>query len=156
MVTAYFTVLLWKVDDQKIVPGPYACIPFEESIMGRDLKVITVAVTLSQQHRSAGTTGGDHEPREGATTTAAAFQLSVCTTHLESPTGRNQLFSEPRQAQCKASLQALHGMKNRDIVFIGDMNWSEKNDGPIISLPSTSGWFDAWPYLNRGDPGYAR
>jgi len=110
---SYFTVLLWK---NKIAGSPmtgkYAAIPYENSHMGRDLK----AVNLTPYNYN--------------------IPICVATSHLESPTGRQRLFSKPRQAQCQQALAVLDGM-GKDSLLIGDMNWNEKNDG---EPPLPAGW----------------
>ena len=85
--------------------------PFQNSKMGRDMKTVYL--------------------------TPYGIPIHVATSHLESPTGRQQLFSEPRQAQCKDSLGILD-RKGDDAIFIGDMNWNEKNDG---NPPLPTGWY---------------
>jgi hypothetical protein len=114
---SYFTVLLWKNTLDRSGngggsgSGKYASLPFENSRMGRDLKAIKLM-------------------------TPQGLAICVATSHLESPTGRQQLFSETRQAQCKEALEVLDTMGN-DVMYIGDMNWNEKNDGAV---PLPSGW----------------
>ena len=109
-------------------PPRFHCIPFENSRMGRDLKTVTLKSAATRDH-----------------------YLIVATAHLESPTGSSKarLFSEARVQQCRQSLglldealgtpqQQLQG----SIVCIGDMNWSESNDG-APPLPSDA-WQDVW------------
>jgi len=121
---SYFTMLLWRRDRADMDVGGNASIPFGNSRMGRDLKAVNLRI------------GG--------------LSLRVATSHLESPTGRNQLYSEPRVAQFMEATAVLD-KSAQDVVFIGDMNWNEENDGPP-RLPS--GWCDAWTVLHPGDPGY--
>lgn len=102
-MASYFTVLLWKTSISTKGGDPkFASLPFGNSIMGRDLKAISLVK------------GG--------------LSLRVATSHLESPTGWNKLFSEPRKAQCREALKVLESMGG-DSMLIGDLNWNEKNDG---------------------------
>jgi tyrosyl-DNA phosphodiesterase 2 len=107
----YFTVLLWKNNLTGSTAGSkYAFIPFQNSGMGRDLK----AVNLTPHN----------------------IPICVATSHLESPTGRQRLFSERRQQQCQEALAVLDSM-GKDALYIGDMNWNENNDGEV---PLPAGW----------------
>ena len=118
---SYFTALLWKTSlvssnagtgggmntdgangRSSSSSGKYASLPFENSRMGRDLKAVSLK-------------------KEG-------IRLRVATSHFESPTGWNKLNSEPRVLQCREALNLLDGMEG-DSVLIGDLNWTEKNDG---------------------------
>ena len=93
--TPYFTMLLWR---KATTSGAcYSSIPFQNSQMGRDLKTVSCSV-------------------EGV-------ELRVATTHLESPTGWNQLWSEARVAQCKQAAVVLDASPQPDVLFAGDMNW---------------------------------
>ncbi|KAL4527298.1 hypothetical protein Ndes2526B_g09000 [Nannochloris sp. 'desiccata'] len=123
---SYFTVLLWKNNlASSSMGGKYASIPFENSRMGRDLKSIIL--------------------------TPHNIPICVATSHLESPTGRQQLFSKPRQAQCRQALAVLDSI-GKDSLYIGDMNWNEKNDG---EAPLPPGWVDAWAEMHPDDLGYS-
>lgn len=96
--------------------------PFSNSVMGRELSILGLADSSYKQ-------------------------LVVATSHLESPCPAppsfNQMFSKERKEQLKESLGALQPMKN--VVFLGDMNWNEKNDG---SPPLGVDWMDAWMQTN--------
>lgn len=118
---AYFTALLWR--ESALREGRCAALPFE-SIMGRDLKQLTA------RH--------PHAP------------ICIATSHLESPTGWNKMYSQSRVKQCQEAVRILD-MSPLDVVFVGDMNWSEQNDG-VPPLPS--GWIDAWAELHPGEAGY--
>lgn len=104
---SYFTAILWRKN--KLRPT-FASIPFENSIMGRDLKALVFSY-------------GD-------------TKFCVATSHLESPTGKNSLYSAPRRAQCAKATEVLDSIAS-NIVFIGDMNWTEANDG---APPLPQGW----------------
>ncbi len=73
-------------------------------------------------------------------------QLTVATTHLESPCPApptwNQMFSAERVVQAKEALALLKDVPNA--IFGGDMNWDDKQDG---KPPLPPGWFDAWLQL---------
>jgi tyrosyl-DNA phosphodiesterase 2 len=112
---SYFTVLLWKTKLSASGSGgdgsvSYASLPFENSQMGRDLKAVKLPTPLG-------------------------FPLCVATSHLESPISNEQIFSSTRQAQCKEALEVLDIM-GEDVMFIGDMNWNEENDGEPPLPPS--------------------
>ncbi|GAQ84068.1 hypothetical protein KFL_001750050 [Klebsormidium nitens] len=98
--------------------------PFRNSVMGRDL--VTAKADM-----------GDD------------LELTLATTHLESPTGRDQMFSEPRVAQARTALSRLS--PERNVIFGGDMNWNDQRDGPV---PLPDCWIDPWLELHRGQPGY--
>eukprot|EP00850_Spirogloea_muscicola_P024955 SM001842S04066 [mRNA] locus=s1842:83:1717:- [translate_table: standard] len=79
--------------------------------------------------------------------------LVVATTHLESPCPApplwNQMFSAERVAQAKEAFRLLGDARN--MVFCGDMNWSDDLDGPP---PLPPGWLDAWCKLRPGEAGH--
>ena len=77
------------------------------------------------------------------------WPVRVATTHLESPTGWDQLFSEQRVAQCRQASAVLDKAREGDVLFAGDMNWGP-NDGPP---PLPAGWSDAWLHLHSEDAG---
>jgi tyrosyl-DNA phosphodiesterase 2 len=126
---AYFTCLLWRRDAAAPAPGAqgggYSALPFENSVMGRDLKAARLLV-------------------RGA-------PLTVATAHLESPAGWQRPFSEERKVQATEALAALDAVPG-PVVFVGDANWNEKNDG---AAPLPPGWTDLWEALRPGEPGYS-
>ncbi len=126
---AYFTCLLWRRDAAGPAPGAqgggYSALPFENSAMGRDLKAARLLV-------------------RGA-------PLTVATAHLESPAGWQRPFSEERKAQATKALDALDAVAG-PVLFVGDANWNEKNDG---AAPLPPGWADPWEALRPGEPGYS-
>ena len=108
--------------------------------------------------------------------------FTVGTAHLESPCpderGVFQLHSRERRHQMKQAISSIGARIQRDrgaraqaissssslpdggggaphfYVFMGDMNWDEKIDGPIVT-DTSSGWIDAWTALRREDePGF--
>lgn len=76
-----------------LAPPPTAC----PTCAGRDLKTV------------AGTVGG--------------LPVRVATSHLESPTGWDSLWSAQRVAQCKHACALLDASPQGDVLFAGDMNW---------------------------------
>ncbi|CAK9215613.1 unnamed protein product [Sphagnum troendelagicum] len=111
----------------KLPVDSFYCKPFRNSVMGRELCVAKVDV-------------GD------------GTQLTVATTHLESPCPApptwNQMFSAERVVQAKEALALLKDVPNA--IFGGDMNWDDKQDG---KPPLPPGWFDAWLQLCPHQPG---
>ena len=97
--------------------------PFSNSVMGRELLLL-----------------GLDDPK--------FHNLIVATSHLESPCPGpptwDQMYSKERVQQLKVAFQALGAMRN--VVFLGDMNWTEKTDD-APALPT--GWFDAWLRLRE-------
>jgi tyrosyl-DNA phosphodiesterase 2 len=104
---SYFTAILWR--KSRLHPN-FAAIPFENSIMGRDLKALVFPI--------------------------CGTRFCVATSHLESPTGKNSLYSASRRAQCAKATEVLDSIAS-NVVFIGDMNWTEANDG---EPPLPQGW----------------
>lgn len=104
---SYFTAILWRKN--RLHPN-FAAIPFENSIMGRDLKALVFSICDTK--------------------------FCVATSHLESPTGKNNLYSASRRAQCAKATEVLDSIAS-NVVFIGDMNWTEANDG---EPPLPQGW----------------
>ncbi|XP_062205708.1 uncharacterized protein LOC133907653 [Phragmites australis] len=104
------------------------CIPFSNSIMGRELCVTTV------------NTGG-------------MTNLVLATTHLESPCPAppkwDQMYRKERVIQANKSLEILGHLRNA--ILCGDMNWDDKGDGPF---PLQDGWTDAWVDLKPGENGW--
>ncbi|KAF8670748.1 hypothetical protein HU200_050413 [Digitaria exilis] len=119
----YFCMQLSKVPVE-----PSECIPFHNSIMGRELCIATVS-------------------------TGEITNLVLATTHLESPCPAppkwDQMYSKERVDQAKKSLEILGGCRNA--ILCGDMNWDDKGDGPF---PLQDGWIDAWVELKPGDDGW--
>uniref|UniRef100_A0A5B7AXE7 Endonuclease/exonuclease/phosphatase domain-containing protein n=1 Tax=Davidia involucrata TaxID=16924 RepID=A0A5B7AXE7_DAVIN len=75
--------------------------------------------------------------------------LMVATSHLESPSPPNQMFSEERVAQAKEALNFLKNSPNA--IFCGDMNWDDVSDG---QFPLFQGWVDAWIQLRPRERGW--
>ncbi|KAJ1295731.1 hypothetical protein BS78_01G245700 [Paspalum vaginatum] len=104
------------------------CIPFDDSIMGRELCITSVS-------------------------TGEMPTLKLATTHLESPCPAppkwDQMYSKERIAQAKRSLEILG--HSRNAILCGDMNWDDKADGPF---PLQDGWTDAWVELKPGEDGW--
>ncbi|KAH8970384.1 hypothetical protein BDL97_02G086300 [Sphagnum fallax] len=111
----------------KLPVDSFYCKPFRNSVMGRELCVANVDV-------------------------GNGTQLTVATTHLESPCPApptwNQMFSAERVVQAKEALALLKDVPNA--IFGGDMNWDDKQDG---KPPLPPGWFDAWLQLCPHQPG---
>ncbi|KAG0478998.1 hypothetical protein HPP92_013717 [Vanilla planifolia] len=74
--------------------------------------------------------------------------LVVANTHLESP-NPPEMNSSKRVAHVKEALSQLNRLPN--VVFGGDMNWDEVNDGPFPLLGS---WVDAWAELREEENGW--
>ncbi|CAN6288264.1 unnamed protein product [Urochloa humidicola] len=104
------------------------CIPFHNSIMGRELCITSF--------------------NTGETT-----QFVLATTHLESPCPAppkwDQMYSKERIAQANKCLEILGRFRNA--ILCGDMNWDDKRDGPF---PLQDGWTDAWVELKPGEDGW--
>ncbi|KAF3335526.1 Tyrosyl-DNA [Carex littledalei] len=119
----YFCMLMSKLPVKL-----FSCTPFSNSIMGREL--CKAEITLL----------------DGKT-------LVLATTHLESPCPApptwNQMFSKERVVQAQQSINLLEASPN--IIFAGDMNWDDKNDGPF---PLTTSWTDTWTQLRPDEDGY--
>ncbi|KQK04076.1 tyrosyl-DNA phosphodiesterase 2 [Brachypodium distachyon] len=111
----------------KLPVASFDCIPFSNSIMGRELCIADV--------------------NDGGVT------MVLATSHLESPCPGpprwDQMYSNERVAQAKESLKIL-GV-HRNVIFCGDMNWDDKGDGPF---PLPEGWVDAWAELKPGEDGW--
>ncbi|PSC75334.1 Endonuclease exonuclease phosphatase family isoform B [Micractinium conductrix] len=118
----YFTTLLALRDAVQGAAGSFAEIPYENSIMGRDLKTV------------AGKVGG--------------HSVRVATTHLESPTGwqPDQQHRQQRQAQLQHAAVLLELAREDDVLLAGDMNWGPDDGQP----PLPGGWCDAWLHLHGG------
>ncbi|CAL4933291.1 unnamed protein product [Urochloa decumbens] len=104
------------------------CIPFHNSIMGRELCITSL-------------------------NTGETSQLVLATTHLESPCPAppkwDQMYSKERVAQANKCLEILGRLRNA--ILCGDMNWDDKRDGPF---PLQDGWTDAWVQLKPGEDGW--
>uniref|UniRef100_A0ACD5V5H7 Uncharacterized protein n=1 Tax=Avena sativa TaxID=4498 RepID=A0ACD5V5H7_AVESA len=100
------------------------CLPFGNSIMGRELSVAEINI-------------------EGE------IKLVLATSHLESPCRWDQMFSKERVTQANESMRILDRFRN--VIFGGDMNWDDKGDGPF---PLLDGWTDPWDALKPGDEGW--
>ncbi|WVZ58830.1 hypothetical protein U9M48_009058 [Paspalum notatum var. saurae] len=104
------------------------CIPFDNSIMGRELCITSIS-------------------------SGEMPKLKLATTHLESPCPAppkwDQMYSKERIAQAKRSLEILGCSRNA--ILCGDMNWDDKRDGPF---PLQDGWTDAWVELKPGEDGW--
>ncbi|KAL6562261.1 hypothetical protein OROGR_003268 [Orobanche gracilis] len=136
----------WKgyrcsIPDEVSFPGGYFCMqlcrlpvksysqkPFHNSIMGRQLCVAEIEMQPD-------------------------IAITVATSHLESPCPGppkwDQMYSKERVDQANEAVRFLD--KNRNVIFCGDMNWSDKLDGPF---PLPDGWADAWTELRPGEVGW--
>jgi tyrosyl-DNA phosphodiesterase 2 len=72
----------------------------------------------------------------------------VATSHLESPKG-DMYSQDDRDFQARKCLRLLRRSPN--VIFGGDMNWDEEEDGPF---PLPDGWVDAWTELRPGEDGW--
>lgn len=72
--------------------------------------------------------------------------LTIATSHLESPLPPHQWFSEERKDQHACGIKTLDMIAgaDSDVVWGGDFNWSDEKDGP---MEMTLGWKDAWTEL---------
>ncbi|CAK9255151.1 unnamed protein product [Sphagnum jensenii] len=127
-------LIQWQCELSKLPVDSFYCKPFRNSVMGRELCVANVDV-------------------------GNGTQLTVATTHLESPCPApptwNQMFRAERLVQAKEALALLKDVPNA--IFGGDMNWDDKQDG---KPPLPPGWFDAWlqlcPHQKRLDRIYCQ
>lgn len=112
----------------KVPVEPSECIPFPNSIMGRELCIASIS-------------------------TGEMTKLMLATTHLESPCPAppkwDQMYSKERVVQANKSLEILGHCRNA--ILCGDMNWDDKRDGPF---PLQDGWIDAWVELKPGEDGW--
>ncbi|KAK9819176.1 hypothetical protein WJX81_007571 [Elliptochloris bilobata] len=90
--------------------------------------------------------------------TAEAFGTRFCfvDTHLESPmwSSEHYMFYREREAQLENALEFLEenfGRNGVEVVFGGDLNWIDAEQGPLALPP---GWMDPWPMLRAHDPGF--
>lgn len=125
----YFTLLLARRDTVTLPAfTPWASLPYANSVMGRGILYTCASL-------------------------AGGRPLVVGTTHLESPTGRDQLFVQERRVQLEAAVRQLEAAaagRGADIILAGDLNWKEQRDG---ALPLPPSWRDAWLQLHPGQPG---
>jgi hypothetical protein len=82
----------------------------------------------------------------GLTTVKAkvlGHNLTIATSHLESPMPPHQWFSDERKAQQALGIKTLDALAGAesDVVWGGDFNWSDERDGHMELTP---GWKDAW------------
>ena len=83
---------------------------------------------------------------------------------MESPcpdeNGRFQLHSRERRAQLRHCLNVITTRAARlerpgIAIIMGDLNWTERNDGPTFAGVEDGGWVDAWTELKGEDePGW--
>lgn len=122
----YFTLLLVnKGAAPSAASSSFEEVHFDNSCMGRSLRVATITV-------------GRHK-------------VLVATSHLESPIPPHQWYSKERQQQMAFSLSQLDKSPYGNVLFAGDMNWTDSRDG---SPPLPAGWCDVWQQLHPGDPGF--
>eukprot|EP00798_Chlamydomonas_sp_ICE-L_P012577 gene12577-15801_t len=126
----YITVLCWLKTAVKIDSQPLL-IPFPSSVMRRGLRHVQVKVL--------------------------GHRLVVATSHLESPV-RGEMSIAERTDQLRKSITILDAVAHDcDVVFAGDMNWTEQQggrgairDGP---MPLSPPWKDIWPELRPKEEG---
>ncbi|KAJ0966184.1 hypothetical protein J5N97_027322 [Dioscorea zingiberensis] len=75
-------------------------------------------------------------------------RLIVATSHLKCQTNE-MTNSEERVSQAKEALRNLQQFPN--VIFGGDMNWDEEEDGVF---PLQGSWTDAWAELRTREPGW--
>lgn len=135
----YFTALLWRRGTvQGVSPDKFAVLPFENSRMGARAAVGSCSCMLGWActpslpslsplippptspfpNHPAMLPGRDLKTVAGS---VGGTVIRVATTHLESPTGWNQLWSEQRVAQLKQSAAVLDTAREGDVLFAGDM-----------------------------------
>jgi tyrosyl-DNA phosphodiesterase 2 len=97
--------------------------------------------------------------RQGRDVTHALLQLGggarvcVATSHLESWLGPGDTGAAVRSAQLQAALSQLGCAGADDVLYAGDLNWDDSEQGLLASaLPS--GWEDVWSALRPREPGY--
>ncbi|KAF9624432.1 hypothetical protein IFM89_011440 [Coptis chinensis] len=124
----YFCILLSKFRPVKVITAP-----LRNSLVSRELSVTETKVGSNKS-------------------------LVVATSHLKSrradpndPNSQNKLFSRVRLLQAKEALTILQKYSNAyDVIFCGDMNWNEVEDG---EFPLPDGWVDAWTELKGEEEG---
>eukprot|EP00878_Enallax_costatus_P020405 GHUV01021568.1.p1 GENE.GHUV01021568.1~~GHUV01021568.1.p1 ORF type:complete len:505 (+),score=170.22 GHUV01021568.1:351-1865(+) len=122
----YFTLLLiHKSAAGGVSSDSFKERPFYNSVMGRSLRSIT---------------GNVH-----------GCPILVATSHLESPIPPANWYSKQRQEQMSESLKFLDAAGVGNVLFAGDMNWTDSRDG---APPLPLGWIDAWQKLQPGQPGF--
>ena len=127
--SSYYTLL--GVRKQTAARVEYTRMPFGNSEMGRDL--------LCTEFVAGG-----------------AARVCVATSHLESFINPGRTSSKERLEQMRvatASLEQRHGQQGVDIIFGGDMNWDDAEEGKLSArLPG--GWVDAWAALHGEQGGF--
>ncbi|KAM0875157.1 hypothetical protein ACQ4PT_014397 [Festuca glaucescens] len=118
MERRYFCMQMSKLD-----VNSFDSIPFGNSVMERELC-------------------------KADTNVGGVTKLVLATSHLESPCGRDQMYSKERAAQANESVRILDSFRN--VIFCGDMNWVA-GDG---QFPLPGGWVDAWDELKPGEDGW--
>eukprot|EP00270_Netrium_digitus_P004936 TRINITY_DN1640_c0_g1_i3.p1 TRINITY_DN1640_c0_g1~~TRINITY_DN1640_c0_g1_i3.p1 ORF type:complete len:418 (+),score=46.77 TRINITY_DN1640_c0_g1_i3:50-1255(+) len=125
---AYFVMLLCRPPVKQFLTHP-----FHNSVMGREL--CTAFLKFRQPW----------PPH-------ASVDLAVATSHLESPCPApptyNQLYSTERIEQAKEAFKILDNYEHDNIVFGGDMNWTDRKDG---RPPLPPDWFDVWEIFRPGE-----
>jgi tyrosyl-DNA phosphodiesterase 2 len=129
----YYTLLLLR---KPLLAGAgVERVPFQGSVMGRDLLVGGIAC------------GG-------------GVNLLAGTSHLESYLGPGQTSSSERVAQMREALTALARTGCANLVFAGDTNWDDATDGDLSkllgALPGAAAppWRDAWATLRPREAGH--
>lgn len=119
----YFCMLLSKLPVRY-----FACKPFGNSVMGRELCIVEVEVEGKKP-------------------------LTIATSHLESPCPAppkwDQMYSKERVDQAKEAMDQLS--KHPNVILGGDMNWDDKLDG---RFPLREEWVDAWEELRPNENGW--
>ncbi|XP_074586491.1 uncharacterized protein LOC141842167 isoform X2 [Curcuma longa] len=78
-------------------------------------------------------------------------RLVVANSHLKKPDLPDESHTKKRTAQAKEAITILTNYEN--VIFGGDMNWSEELDGRF-PLPKGKGWVDAWKHLKPRKKGW--
>ncbi|XP_030533376.2 uncharacterized protein LOC115742952 [Rhodamnia argentea] len=119
----YFCMLLSKLPVRS-----FACKPFGNSVMGRELCTVKVEVEGKKP-------------------------LTIATSHLESPCPAppkwDQMYSKERVDQAKEAMDELG--KHPNVILGGDMNWDDTLDG---RFPLHEEWVDAWEELRPNENGW--
>ncbi|KAL5182392.1 Tyrosyl-DNA phosphodiesterase 2 [Glycine soja] len=139
--SAWWSVYCCSVSSEMAYSRPYFCMllsklpvksfsnkPFSNSIMGRELCIAEVEA-------------------------ASGKPLVIATSHLESPCPAppkwDQMYSKERVVQANEAINLLK--KQPNVVFGGDMNWNDQQDG---QYPLQDGWVDAWSQLRPNESGW--
>ncbi|GBF88546.1 hypothetical protein Rsub_01261 [Raphidocelis subcapitata] len=125
--SGYFTLLLARRDavPGAVVPRSFRRSRYPNSVMGRCLLTLTASV--------------------------AGVRLAVATSHLESPCPPGGMYVKARRQQMQTALEVLEDAPAPNVLFAGDMNWSDERDG---APPLKAGWCDAWASACPGQPGF--